>query len=1130
MVKDAKKGKTSLWRQLKARVPRDDPFMRHEKLKQDLKSGIAGPEKKELAHAKPVGERTVGIEKGLSNMRRVALEQARNAKTRDEGAIMPVAPTSGVSNWVPLGPSAIPRGQTYSEDVPVRVNVTGRITSIIVDPTDPDIIYIGAGQGGVWKTVNGGKNWAPKSDHEISLAIGALAMDPTNHLVLYAGTGEGNFSLDSYYGNGVLKTIDGGESWASFGESTFSGARFCRIAVSPVRPTTIFAATVYDIGGVYRSTDGGNNWIKMANGLPEGDATDLVIDPENPETVYAAFSEKGIYKTSNANDAMPSWTKLAGGLPGSGFARIALGISLSSPKILYVLMTDSDGDKIDKFYATNDRGTSWTKIALPNGNIGGQGFYNINIAVDPTTPDIVYLSGISLWKAERKAATNSWKISDIGSTIHADNHALVIHPTNHSIIYAGTDGGIYISRDGGMSWKDNINKGLCITMFEFIDQHPTLDGVLIGGTQDNGTEMFRNSPVFYHAKDGDGGFCTIDPRQPNNILSTYYNLSPFRSIDGGKFENWKDISQNLWDKYGSLFYPPMTLDQSNPNNVAIGGEKLFLDAAQGTGGWPTKISLPGLTGFISAINYANSDLIYVGTIKGQVYRLTKKSGGWTASLISAAPLPSRWIWDVATKPGDVNTILVVMSGFRASHVWRGEVPANGTATWTDISGNLPDIPVNAIAIEPNIADTMYIASDVAVFRTINGGATWTPFSEGLPNCAVFDLRLHISDSGRILRAATHGRGIWERRLDVPTMHDIDIFVRDNLVDTGRATPSPSGVPAPFEDPLQHVNLGDTLWWWQCADIKIDSLEGSPLSYQMNVDDVDYVAFESKLEHRNPQRGRVNRVYVQVLNRGIKAASNVTVKIMYANASAGLPNLPPDFWKAFPGDSADTTNWKPIGAAKLIPSLSPTEPATLEWDWSTPQDAADHSCLLVIADCPDDPIQANNKVFSVDNLVPNEKHVGLKNLHVVDVPAGKTYWTAFKFFGNPELRHSFEISDLRSTGWTVGLIFEQNLKIGDAALKGIESKKPTMKMLNDLRTKIGNDIKRFDISKAYMLQKASQGGIMENLILPKEGVRAMLLFAPPARGVRAEGSVSIIQKANERVVGGSTFILRIKTKT
>ena len=171
------------------------------------------------------------------------------------------------------------------------------------------------------------------------------------------------------------------------------------------------------------------------------------------------------------------------------------------------------------------------------------------------------------------------------------------------------------------------------------------------------------------------------------------------------------------------------------------------------------------------------------------------------------------------------------------------------------------------------------------------------------------------------------------------MPDVEIFVRDNLMDTGRAGPSPEFIPAGFEDPLQHLLLGDNVARWQCADIKIDALEEYPPNYQNERStDVDYLAFEAKLEHRNAQRGRVNRLYVQVHNRGIQPANNVTVKILYATASAGLPPLPGDFWTAFPGDSIDTTNWKPIGSAKMIPVLSNTKPEILEWDWTTPSTA------------------------------------------------------------------------------------------------------------------------------------------------------------------------------------------------
>jgi photosystem II stability/assembly factor-like uncharacterized protein len=1057
-----------------------------------------------------------------------------------------VAPAPGTSNWVPMGPAAIPKGQTYSP--PTRVLVTGRVTAIVVDPTDHNVIYLGAAQGGIWKTGDGGRNWSPKSDDEVSLAVGALAMDPGNHLVLYVGTGEGNFSGDSYYGGGVLATSNGGDSWANLNPGgVFTGARFCRITVTPGTPARLFAATTL---GLFRSLDSGASWTQMTNGLPSGMATEVVIDPMTPTTVYSAFWAQGIYKTTNADAATPSWTKLTGGLPAGGFSRVALGISSSSPLTVYALMANSSYT-IDQFYRSADGGMTWNPISLPGGNIGGQGFYNLNVAVDPTTPDIVYLSGVSLWKATRSTTTGSWSITNIGGPFHPDNHAFAFDPTNHLVVYAGSDGGIYKSTDGGMTWDDSINQGLSVTQFEFISQHPTSDAVVFGGTQDNGTEQFRNSPVFYHSDDGDGGFCAIDPNQPQNVISTYYNPSPKRSTQAGKAGSWLNVSSGITG--GGLFYPPLTLDQTNPNNIAIGTDRINLDPAQGTTGWPTKVSLPGLSGNVSAIEYVNSNLIYVGTSSGQVYRLAKSGTTWSAAAIHAVPLPtSQFIWDINASPGDPNTIVLVMSGFGISHVWRGQVAATGTATWTDISGTgagtLPDIPANALVIDPAAPNTMYVATDIAVFRTTDGGATWTQFSSGLPNCAVYDMKLH--NPSRLLRVGTHGRGMWERKLDVASMPDVDLFFRNHPMHSGRVNPGPPNVPAAFEDPLQYVNLGDILNWWMCADIKVDALEGAPPSYQMNVADVDLVRYESVLQHRNARRGNVNRVYVCVHNRGIQPAAGVNVKLLYADASAGLPPLPPDFWTAFPGDSSDTSSWHPIGAAKTITSLSPTGPAILEWEWSTPASAAEHTCLLAVMDSPADPIPAANKIFDVNALVQAEKHAGLKNLHVVDAVPGTGAIVALRFHGREAAQQviRFLPSALKGgtsapAGWQVGIMLptgalpqvartttkraRRATKAGEPSpteMAGLAKRKPTKAMLRLLGNRRGGEHEDLDVTQVHMLENAAKGATLPGVAIPKEGFRAVLYLSAPARAT-APVTFSIVQEDENGLVGGNTFVLR-----
>ena len=1095
--------------------PTDDPKRRYLELSADRRFGSE--------------------DEALSKLRLSALKEARRKRAAEGVAPTPAAP--GISNWAPLGPTAIPEGQTYGG---ARVLVTGRVAAIATHPTDPLTIYIGAARGGVWKSEDGGVSWTPKSDNEVSLAIGALALLPSNPQVIYAGSGEGNllryvqaFPLDSspdnYMGNGVLKSLDGGNTWTQQGAAQFIGAAFFRIAAHQSNPDMAYAATS---AGLFRTTNGGASWTQLTNGLPSISgtiiaATDVVIDPSAPNTVYTAFWGDGVYKTTSGASANPSWTKQTSGLPGGSLGRIALAIAPSAPSKVYALFANGSEGVRGLFETT---ASGWGQVTVSLTGVGGATSYNFNLAVDPMTPDILYLSDTSLFKLMRNPVTGVWSIADIGLNIHADNHAFAFHPTNHLIIFAGNDGGIYKSLDGGMTWDDRINFGLCLTQYEFIDQHPTSDAVVFGGTQDNGTEQFRNSPVFYHTADGDGGFVIVDYAQPRNVLHTYYSETPERSTLGGLFGeftstthlNWTDVSAGLAGN--GLFYPPMTLDQANANNIAFGTDRINLDTAQGAGGWPTKVTLPGISGRVSAISYVNANLIYCATSAGRVYKLSKSGATWTATTISASPLPSRWVWDVSPLPGDVNTVIVVMAGFGAPHVWRGTIPASGAGAWTDISGTgagrLPDIPVNALVIEPATPTTMYIGTDVGVFRTTDAGSTWSLFSDGLPNVAVYDLKLHAPT--RLLRAGTHGRGLWERKLDVTSGAGVDLYVRDHLMDTARTQPTPGAVAA-FEDALQHVALGDTLFWYQCADIKIDALEGMPLSYQMDVAAVDYVAFESELEHRNPQRGRVNRVYAQVHNRGVQTATNLTVKILFADASAGLPPLPADFWTAFPGDSADTSVWRPIGAAQLVPSVSPTEPTVLEWDWNTPVTAADHSCLLIVVDSAEDPIPAANKVFDIGALVTNEKRVGLKNLHVVNAAPGSFYWTPFWFHGNAELRHLIRFGKTRGRRWQIGLLFPLQSQT-DLQLDGLRKVRPTQAMITALRQRLGDEITKYDTTALYTVSDVSKGGSLGNVKVPSKGLKAMLLLTPPS-SVGAPDAVSITQEAQQRLVGGSTFVLR-----
>ena len=273
---------------------------------------------RELTHQ---SEKSRGLE-GLARKRRRGLEAARKLSP-EETPLAPVRP--GESNWVELGPTAITRGQTWTG---ARVLVTGRVTDIAQHPSDPKTIYVAAARGGVWKTTDGGVTWTPKSDHELSLAIGALAIARSDPNVLYAGTGEGDIffyrtkfaesSINATFnGVGILKTADGGNTWTLGGYTTFLGACFYRIAVDPTNANIAYAASNL---GLYRTRNGGTSWQQITSGLPAISSTvlsccDVVVDPTNRNVVYVAFWADGVYKTTNAATVTPTWTKIAGGFP-----------------------------------------------------------------------------------------------------------------------------------------------------------------------------------------------------------------------------------------------------------------------------------------------------------------------------------------------------------------------------------------------------------------------------------------------------------------------------------------------------------------------------------------------------------------------------------------------------------------------------------------------------------------------------------------------------------------------------------------------------------------------------------------------------------------------------------------------
>jgi hypothetical protein len=273
---------------------------------------------------------------------------------------------------------------------------------------------------------------------------------------------------------------------------------------------------------------------------------------------------------------------------------------------------------------------------------------------------------------------------------------------------------------------------------------------------------------------------------------------------------------------------------------------------------------------------------------------------------------------------------------------------------------------------------VFIGCDVGVFRSTNGGGAWATFDSGLPNCAVHDLQFFAPK--RLLRAATHGRSVWERPVDAATTPAVDVYMRDDPVDRGLTFPTPSGVEHPFI-------VGDTIYWYQSVDIKVDSPDPVTNAYQSTGTNIDYIEFE-ELTHDNPRRSSFVRVFAQVHNRGNAPATTVQVRAFWANAGGGLPNLPGDFWTAFPNaDPTDTSVWHPVGPARTIASLEPEKPQIVFWSWDVPSNAPDHTCMLCAVKSTEDAVTTT--ALDIATAVTMDNNVTLKNLHVDNVVPGAT---------------------------------------------------------------------------------------------------------------------------------------------
>lgn len=686
--------------------------------------------------------------------------------------------------------AAANRGEGWSFGGPL--NIGGRISALAMHPADMQTIYAGAASGGIFKSTNTGQSWTPVFEEAASLSIGDIAVADTDPEIIWAGTGEANAGGGSmtYDGDGVYMSADGGQSWQHKGLVNIGSVG--RLAIRPDDAQTVFVAAMGRLfsnnpdRGVFRTTDGGATWEKVLYLNDSTGAIDVVIHPSNPDIVYAAMWERvrtpdrrtyggpgsGVFRSTDGGE---TWTRLGGGLPAPSayVGRIGLDISFSDPDVLYAIYADDVG-YFDGVYRTANGGDSWTRTndgALSN-VYSSYGWWFGRIAVDPSNPNIAYVIGFDLYKTT--SGGNSW--SYISSSVHVDQHDVIAHPMNTSFVVLGNDGGVYLSYNAGASWT--FLENLPITQFYTCEADEQYPERLYGGTQDNGTNRTFAAGLgsWESIYGGDGFYVLVDPSNNNWVYAEYQYGNFARSTNGGS--SFSTAMNGISSSDRKNWNTPFVIDPNNPQVLYYGANRLYKSTNRASS-WsvvsPDLTDGPGnfnqVYGTITTIAVApsNSQCIYVGTDDGNAWRTVNGGTNW---MNISAGLPERWITRVAADPYDENTVYLTLSGYRYDswqpHIFRSTA---GGASWTDISGNLPEAPVNDIIVDPDLDSTLYAATDFGVFVTRDLGGHWQMLGDDLPNVPVVDLRLHAPT--RTLVAATYGRSMYRFDLDqlVP-VHEI----------------------------------------------------------------------------------------------------------------------------------------------------------------------------------------------------------------------------------------------------------------------------------------------------------------------------------------------------------------------
>ncbi len=685
----------------------------------------------------------------------------------------------------------------------------GRIEAIACHPNEPHTIYVGAGSGNLWKTVNNGTTWKPIFENESTFTIGSIAIAPSDPNIIWVGTGEILMARSSYAGTGVFKSTDAGLTWTNMG--LHDTHHIPRVLIDPKDPNVVYVAALghnysfNDERGVFKTTDGGYSWDRKLFIADNVGIVELVMDPSDNQILYAAAwerdrkawnnvitgKESALYKSV---DGGSSWKRLTKGLPtGEFIGRFGLAISSRDPNVVYALVDNRTPSEERRryrgeVYRSDDKGETWRRTHeedVPT----GIGYDFCLIRVSPDNTDEIYVLGNKLIRSKDGGKT----FEPTGETIvhllpndirvmHLDMHEMWIDPKNPDRLWLGNDGGVYCSYDRGTTWLHFNN--LPIGEFYAISVDNAEPYNIYGGTQDDAALV---GPSTHNLKDrlskygvvdpwkhiyldrwggGDSYFTELDPSDPNTI---YYEhqFGEFRrkNMKTGETKSIKPVAEEGKPRLRRNWMTPYFISFYDPKTVYYAAHKLYKSLDRGDS-WtcisPDLTTNPGPEkqgdvpfGTITSLSESRlkKGLIYAGSDDGNI-QITQDDGkSWT--LIKSG-LPLKWVSRVIASSHEEGTVFVSFTGYREDDFEKYLFMSTDFGkTWTSIAGNLPSESINVIREDPHDKNILYVGTELSVYVSLDRGQMWHSLSNHLPTTPVHDLVIHPRENEMVI--GTHGR-------------------------------------------------------------------------------------------------------------------------------------------------------------------------------------------------------------------------------------------------------------------------------------------------------------------------------------------------------------------------------------